>query len=208
MMKSFLFSFILLVLLLPVSVQAKEAKTHIFSVELEVQNHCSIAPNDYFTETFIIKNLTSTEQEIRISKVSNLENSKLYPVILAGLIDEQKSIVLNPLDQLTLNWLVLKPKETVSLPIQLYFPAECGNEYQNSDLKALITFECRVNEEGISKETPAISISQKKSDFSPPAIPATRDSAKLISLSSMLAFSSGILFLLRSYHKRKKEAFK
>lgn len=156
-MKPILFLLLISTAFVSFKAEAKELPSQYFSVYMNMGNHSHIAPNDYLSDTFTIENQTSYPIKIRISNVSNVENSMLYPILQAKWDSHDNSETYRTFDELTTDWFVIAPGKTHKLNLDIYFPSNLGNEYQAAALKAKFTFECRMPEDkhiNIAAQTP------------------------------------------------------
>ncbi len=176
----------------PMEVYAKEPTPSYFSVNLDIGTHQWIAPNDAFTEVFTIENHSSDSIKVRVSEVSNIENSRLYPVLQAGWVDENGSANLGTLDKLTTDWFLIESGKSLDLKLNLYFPDSLGNEYQATTLNAQFTFECRAPQ---NKQYQISSTNEQKSHITV-TIPNTSDHAPMDSMLMLSIISASIAILL------------
>lgn len=185
----------LCLLLVPVTAEAQEVTSKYFTVDVEVGNHGSIAPGDTFTETFEIKNTAAKEITVRLYSVTNIDNSKLFPVIRANFDVVGESTQKTNLDKLKTNWYTLKAGKSMEMDLSMLFPPECGNEYQGAALKARFTFEVRIPSDDT---TGGANISTH---------PKTGDTANIPLWSCLAAVSGGaaLIFLFFLCKKQKQE---
>lgn len=174
-MKLITILFLLFITFSPITAKAQNANLTYFSVNCVIGNHEDIAPNDYFHDTFTIENQSSGCIEIRVSEIANIENSKLYPVLKAGWGDLSDSDTLSSLEELSTDWYLIKPGESLDLDLTIYFPGYLGNEYQKATLKARFTFECRISESADLK----INTTSRPNHLAVVTIPATCDSSRI-----------------------------
>lgn len=170
-MKLLLFLLLLGSAFFPLKAEAKESASKYFSVHMNIENHKHIAPADYFLETFTLENQTSSPVKVRISEVSNIDDSLLYSVLqakwdLPGMSDTYISF-----DELTTDWFMLEPGETQKMHLNIYFPHHLGNEYQTAALKAKFLFECRLSE----NEKVTIDSQNSENHFTISSVPSTGD---------------------------------
>ena len=203
-MKWLLSFFIFLILLGPIEVSASMQNTSIVSIEFENTNDDSLVPGDEFTETFFVQNLSSEYVRIRICEVSNEEDSKLFSVLKGRWDTSKETDAFTSLENLTTDWISLKPKETLSLPLRIYFPSSVGNEYQNAKLKAKFLFIYQISSHSLSSDS-AIEIPVLISHAATGTIskvPSTADTNSKLSLYFGLCF--GCILLTCLLHTRQK----
>ncbi|MBR4138588.1 MAG: hypothetical protein IKT88_01355 [Lachnospiraceae bacterium] len=205
-MKWILMLFIIPILWNPLESYGASKTTSILSLDLENTHHHTLLPGDTYTETFLIKNLSSSPIKVRLCQVTNQEDSRLFPVLQGSLKNTMVDLNYHPLDTLTTEWFSLDPKEMISLPLSLHFPKECGNDYQNADLKAKFLFEFQYDQ-NISKEASILeiplSVSQPVKQQTT-AIPSTGDSMSQTVVYFILWGSCSILWGLLHVRKRNK----
>ena len=205
-MKWIVLIFIIPILWNPLESYALSKNPSILSIELENTSHNTLLPGDTYIETFLIKNLSSSPVKVRLCQVSNKEDSKLFSVIQGSLETPNANNSYHPLDGLTTEWFSLSPKETIFLPLTLCFPKECGNGYQNADLKATFLFVYQYNQDHSSEdsilEIPLSIIHTTKSY--PANIPSTGDSHVQTTLYFFLCGSCSILWSFIHARKRNK----
>lgn len=137
-------------LLVPMTVQATEVTSEFFTVDLLVGEQNNIAPGDTFSDTVEIENTAKHKIKVRVYDVDNVDDSKLYPVITAGWVKEGEEVTFVSFDDLTpTEWYTIESGKTLSLPLDMYFPAECGNEYQGATLAARFIIEARIPREEV-----------------------------------------------------------
>ena len=172
------------------------------SIDLETQTHNSIIPGDIFADTFLIKNQSKVPVRLRLAKVNNLENSKLFDVLK---VKWRKNNVFQNLQHLETEWITLPSDASISLDMQLYFPADCGNEFQNAELKSEFVFEYQI----LSETNGNDSLSTIPVFVSHPTIrgtsviPSTGDITPDIFVPFIFCVISSLLFI-RQYCKNKK----
>ena len=208
MKRIFLF-FLLIFLWIPLETTAASSTSDVLLINLEKQSHGSLVPGDTFSETFHLKNLTLNPIKVRIRQVSNCENSILFSVVQGTLENSQTLSSLLPLDSLTTDWFSLNSKESLSLPLTLYFPDSCGNAYQNTSLKATFIFEYQFKTDADPYESSAeipIVISYPAVG-SVPMIPSTGDSKIELFFHLVLCSISIFIIIFLNVKKRKQGAF-
>ena len=132
------------------TVQATEVTSEFFTVDLLVGEQNNIAPGDTFSDTVEIENTAKHKIKVRVYDVDNVDDSKLYPVITAGWVKEGEEVTFVSFDDLTpTEWYTIESGKTLSLPLDMYFPAECGNEYQGATLAARFIIEARIPREEV-----------------------------------------------------------
>lgn len=201
-MKLFFTLFLLSFLWTPLDTFAASKIPSPISIDLETQTHDSIIPGDIFADTFFIKNQSEAPVKFRLSQVNNLEDSKLFDVLKAKW---KKQDGFQPLHSLRTEWITLSPNALSSLDLQLYFPADCGNEFQNTELKAEFLFEYQILSETANKN----SLSSIPVFVSHPmnrgtsSIPSTGDTTLDVYAPFLCCILSALLFI-RQYFKNKK----
>lgn len=201
-MKLFCTLFLLSFLLTPLELFAAPKVPAPLSINLETEIHNSIVPGDLFADTFFIKNQSEAPVKFRLSQVNNLEDSKLFDVLKAKW---RKQDGFQPLHSLRTEWITLSPNALSSLDLQLYFPADCGNEFQNTELKAAFLFEYQILSETADKN----SLSSIPVFVSHPmnratsSIPSTGDTTLDVYAPFLCCVLSSLLFI-RQYFKNKK----
>lgn len=143
-MKLIIFLLLIFTILFPLKAEAKENSSQYFSVHTEIGTHKCIAPNDCFSDTFTLENLSEYPLKIRVSDVSNINNSALFSVLKAKWTHNSETNDYLPFHKLTTDWYTLEPGKTLSMNLNIYFPYHLGNEYQASSLQAKFTFECNI----------------------------------------------------------------
>lgn len=201
-MKLFCTLFLLSFLLTPLELFAAPKVPAPLSINLETEIHNSIVPGDLFADTFFIKNQSEAPVKFRLSQVNNLEDSKLFDVLKAKW---RKQDGFQPLHSLRTEWITLSPNALSSLDLQLYFPADCGNEFQNAELKSEFVFEYQI----LSETNGNDSLSTIPVFVSHPiirgtsVIPSTGDITPDIFVPFIFCVISSLLFI-RQYCKNKK----
>jgi len=142
-MKLILFLLLISSVLFSLKTEAKECTANFFSVYMDIGDHNHIAPDDYLSDTFTIENQTPYPIKIRVSDVSNVDDSKLYSVLQAKWDSSDTYCTFN---ELTTQWYIIAPEKSHNLNLNIYFPHSLGNEYQSASLKTKFTFECQVPE--------------------------------------------------------------
>ena len=197
----------LLIIWNPLQSYAAVKNSSILSIKLESSLDNTLVPGDNFTETFLIENLSSDFIRFRICQVSNEGNSKLFSIMQGYWNTSNEILSPQSLEHLTTDWISLAPKERISLPLSLCFPADCGNQYQNAELKAKFLFVYQyISKNNTTKTDTKIPIYVShpcKNGVS--VIPSTKDNnTTMFPYLGLCSFSIGTLFLLS---KRKKGAF-
>lgn len=169
-MKLILFLFLIFAVFFPLKAEAKETAFNFFSVYMDAGTHSHIAPDDYFSDTFIIENNTSCPVKIRVSDVSNVEDSILYSILQAKW---DSSDTYCSFDELATGWYEIEPGKTHEMKLNIYFPGNLGNQYQSAALKAKFTFECRTPE----NKSFSIHTQDSEKHFTIDSIPGTGDSS-------------------------------
>lgn len=157
-MKLIIFLILILTIFFPLKAEAKEVSSKYFSLSLDIGTHNHVAPNDYFSDTFIIENQTLYPVKVRVSDVSNIENSLLYSVLQAKWDTDSASSTYTTFDELPNDWYTIEPGDTHKLDLNIHFPSNLGNEYQSARLQARFTFECQIPESGnitVDTQSPA-----------------------------------------------------
>lgn len=178
-------------LLVPMTVQAREVTSEFFTVDLDVGHHDNIGPGDTFTETFSIENTSKTKIDVRVYDVDNKENSKLYPVLEAGWANEGTAVKFDSFDKLKTDWFSIDPGETADLKLDIHFPIDCGNEYQGTTLEARFIFEARIPDRAVGNYGPDSDSPQTGDSFNP-------------MFWGILATASGCMLLIVLWTKKRK----
>lgn len=149
-MKKIKFLFILLcisLLMLPMAVHAEDngdKKSKYFSVDLLVETHTGLGPGDYFSEEFTITSTSEETIKVRMYDIQNIGDTFLYSAIKAGWASSDSETVYGAFDELqkTTDWISLEPGETHVMRLNMYFPAECKNIYQGTEMTVRFFYEC------------------------------------------------------------------
>ena len=183
--------------LFPVKAHASEVKSDFFTVDLSVGEHNCIGPGDTFRETIEIKNTTDYPIKVRIFDVDNINDSKLYPVLMAAWAEDEEESKFVSFDELTPSeWYVVEKGKTLHMPMDVHFPLECGNEYQGTTATARFIVEARIAKEVVGD------FDQETDDTNP----KTGDSFNLRFWSTVSTVSGlGLLIVLLVASRRKKK---
>lgn len=184
-------------LLVPMTVQATEVTSDFFTIDLDVKDHGMIGPGDIFTETFTIDNTAKSQIKVRLYDVDNKGDSKLYPVIKARWHNQEKEVAFIELDKMDSDWYTINAGKELDLKLEMYFPAECGNEYEGADFAARFIFEARIPEQAVGDyDGPGFS---SNSDT-----PQTGDSFNPLVFAGLATASGCVLLILLWAEKRRK----
>ena len=208
-MKQILILFILFILGIPIETYAASENSSVLSIELKNTCHDFLVPGDTFTDTFMIKNLSSTPVKVRIYQVSNENNSKLFPVLQGRWETSKDRASFQSLENLTTDWFSINPKEHLVLPLELYFPSHLGNEYQNTKLNAKFLFVYQTSTNNNAKDPTSeipILISHSASIASQ-TVPSTSDSHSKTFLYCGLCVCCGLSQFYLHIRKRKQGVF-
>lgn len=140
--------FLLCLLLIPVTAHASEVESDYISVDFTIGKHDGIAPGDTFSDSVTVTNDSEQTIKARLSKVENIDNSVLYPILTAKLHTDS---LFGSFDDLSTDWFTIEPSRTYKLQLDMYFPVEYGNEYQNEELSARFFFETQLPENGTTE---------------------------------------------------------
>lgn len=124
-----------------------DAKTDVF------YNCPNINPGDTMKSTVIYKNTSKEDVQVAITDVLNQLTEDKKAIMLLDLLELKVYIngelayqgphskVTTPLT----NWITLKGGESIKMDIEIYFPKEADNTYQNSNMKVKWVFEARAD---------------------------------------------------------------
>ena len=116
-----------------------------------------IGPGDSYIQSIVLQNNTNKDKEIKLESVRNIAtDDALFNYLQNTLFYEKENkVIFNG----TLNnykdnndWIIVKANSEETLQINITFPAEAKNEYQNKDYNAEYTF--RVEDVNKTDPTP------------------------------------------------------
>ena len=122
--------------------------------EYDVFYNCkNINPGDTMKATVTFTNPTSTEVQVSVADVINQLSEDPKATALLEELDLTISFNGSPVFKDKHNkvttpvtgWMILKPKEKLDMNIEIYFPKEADNRFQNVDMNVKWVFEARAD---------------------------------------------------------------
>lgn len=105
-------------------------------------------PGDTFTSKITISNTSDKEIEYKFTSIKNaISDDSLYKVLELVIKSDGEVIYkgkLSDTGENIIDWFKLTAGNKKNLDISIYFPSECGNEYQGKEMKTNWLFEARI----------------------------------------------------------------
>ena len=162
-----------------------EDKVFKFDIASKLDEQWIASPGDAISYNYKVNNISDCSVEVQLIGINNIGDSGLYPALLAS-VNGGNSCNLYDVESSSV---ILKPKDSFVFNLELCFPENAGNSFQNKDLKAEVLF--KVITDGSNS-----SVGIEKGDNS---VVVTGDSSNLemylvmavISLTAMVVLSNG-----------------